>query len=167
MLIFVLLAKLDKLSTKDGVSRWNSKIDCKCLLCLNHSEDRDHLYFKCSYSRQLLDIISRKLKINFGNSYDLNQILENICLNQNNQSLLNHIINIIFTTLFWNIWSKRNSRVFNNINLPMVVRLKLLFQDCKTLVQHFLGSNKSSPEIKLILNELEIDTGPSAIHQPP
>lgn len=74
-----LLAKLNRLDTKDKINKWNNNIDQSCILCLSQNEDRNHLFFNCSYSRQLLEAIMQKLKISFGNTDEINQILEIMC----------------------------------------------------------------------------------------
>lgn len=103
-----LLAKFNKLNTKDRVSRWNNSIDQSCVLCLNHNEDRNHLFFICSHSRQMLEDIMQKLNIRIGNDFDISQILEIFCQNQYNNPICNHLKNIAFNSLIWNIQCDRN-----------------------------------------------------------
>lgn len=81
MSICSLLAKLNKLNTKDIISKWNPDIDHTCVLWLQQFEERNHLFFQCAYSKNLLKEITQKLQVGFGNSYDLSQILEYICQN--------------------------------------------------------------------------------------
>lgn len=76
-----LLAKLNKLNTKERISRWNSSTGRICMLCLNHQEDRDHLLIQCNYSRYLLDYIKSKLNINTSGSYDINRVLDTMSHN--------------------------------------------------------------------------------------
>lgn len=104
MSTYSLLAKLNILNTKDRITRWNNDIDRSCVLCLNQNEDGDRLFFNCAYSRQILEEIMHKLQINFGNSFELNQILETMCQNQTSKLLFNHITNFAFTNLIWHIW---------------------------------------------------------------
>lgn len=39
-----LLAKLNRLNTKETITRWNNNVDQSCVFCLNQQEDRDHLF---------------------------------------------------------------------------------------------------------------------------
>ena len=50
------LAMLDRLSTMDRVSRWSQGADTTCVLCKNASESRNHLFFECSYSSQIISL---------------------------------------------------------------------------------------------------------------
>ena len=47
------LAKLDRLSTMDRVSKWRQGADEVCVLCKNAPETRNHLFFECPYSTQI------------------------------------------------------------------------------------------------------------------
>lgn len=51
------LAMLDRLTTMDRVTRWNSGVDVTCALCKNAAEFRSHLYFECSYSSQIWEYL--------------------------------------------------------------------------------------------------------------
>lgn len=141
-----LLAKLNRLNTKDKTSRWNNSIDRFCVFCSTHNEDKDHLFFNCVYSRQFLETIMHKLQINLENSFEFDQILNIICQNQKGNVLFNQIKYTAFTVVIWNIWCKRNSRVFKNIELPVQVRMTLIIQDCKHLLRNKLDAKKLSRE---------------------
>lgn len=49
----VWLANLNRLSTMDRIVVWNPGIDEGCVLCKNARENRNHLFFECSYSAQI------------------------------------------------------------------------------------------------------------------
>lgn len=66
------LEKLNKLHTKDRVSKWNSAIDKCCVLYNNQIKDKDHLFFNCPYSKNLLEETMNKIDPNYGNSVDFN-----------------------------------------------------------------------------------------------
>ncbi|CAF1810866.1 unnamed protein product [Brassica napus] len=53
------LAKLDRLSTIDRVSRWTQGIDETCVLCKNAVETWNHLFYECSYSGQVWEYLVR------------------------------------------------------------------------------------------------------------
>lgn len=73
-----LLARLNKLDTKERISKWNSNIDLTCCLCLQQTENRDHLFFDYRYSLTLVDNICRKLQINGSNIRDITHLLDHI-----------------------------------------------------------------------------------------
>lgn len=162
-----LLAIRNKLNTNDRISKWSPNIDQTCVLCSNHNEDRDHLFFNYTYLRKMLDDLMSKFKINVGNNYDLSNVLETVYQAQNNNSTSNQTINIMFASLIWNIWCERNSRVFNGIELPFKLRLKHIIQDSKLLIQHNLKPQSLSSEMKLILKESHIASDPSTSFRPP
>lgn len=62
-----LLANLNKMNTKDRISRWNHEFDQSCGLRNNQNEDRYHLFFTCSHSKQMLETIMKKLNISIDN----------------------------------------------------------------------------------------------------
>lgn len=162
-----LLAKINKLNIKERLNKWNITIDSKCALCSNQVEDRDRPFFKCDYSRQLLEVIMFKLNINLGNNFDINHVLETICQNQKSNLLSNQMISIAFTTLVWNVWCERNNHVFKNIELPTNIRISLLIQDCRYLIKHNLNMKLLSTESKLILAVFDIATDPRSSLRPP
>lgn len=127
-------------------------------MCANHAEDRNRLFFHCNCSRQIVEIIMRKLQINTGNYCDINQQLQILIQNQTSNHLFDSFKNIAFTTLLWHIWCERNSRIFKGIELPIQVRTMLTVQDCRYLMQRKSYSKKLSIEFKLILLNFGIVT---------
>ncbi|GKU97302.1 hypothetical protein SLEP1_g10467 [Rubroshorea leprosula] len=57
------LAILHRLSTRARQKSWSPHIDATCVLCGAENETRDHLFFSCSYSRTVWDVISSMLEI--------------------------------------------------------------------------------------------------------
>lgn len=43
----------NRLATGDRIIRWNPQADVTCLLCKSMAESRDHLFFECSYSKEV------------------------------------------------------------------------------------------------------------------
>lgn len=146
-----LLANLKKLNTKDRISRCNYKINQLCVLRYNQNEDKDHLFFTCYYSKQVLEGIMKKLNISIGNDRKLKQILEIDCQNQHDNPIFKHLKNIAFNSLIWNIWCERNSRAFRGIVMPTQVRVILIIQDWKSLILRKLNNGKLSFDLVRIL----------------
>lgn len=94
-----LLAKLNKLKTKDRVFRWNNSIDRLCVLCRSQNEDREHLFFNCAYSKKILLDMVQKLNINIGTVSDISKILEIIWQQQNKNATVNHLTSVAYTTM--------------------------------------------------------------------
>ena len=49
------LAVRDRLSTMDRVSKWRQGVDEVCVLRKNAPETRNHLFYECPYSSQILE----------------------------------------------------------------------------------------------------------------
>ena len=47
------LAMRNRLSTKERLVSWVIKCDSLCLLCRASIENRDHLFFKCSFAKRV------------------------------------------------------------------------------------------------------------------
>ncbi len=47
------LAIRDRLSTKERLASWGIKCDLMCVLCRANIENRDHLFFKCSFAQRI------------------------------------------------------------------------------------------------------------------
>lgn len=107
----------------------------------------------------------QKLKINIGNSYETNRILEILCQNHKNKAY--HLINVAFTTVIWHIWRERNDRIFKSIELPVQVRLMLTTQDYKHLILQNVDFKSDNNEIELILSEFGIAIDPNSKLCPP
>lgn len=157
----------NKLSTKEKISKQSPNIYQSCVLCSNNIKNRDHLFFNYSYSRKLLEELILKFRICTGNNIDLHNILDNIIQAQSNHTSSNQIINIIFTTLIWNTWIGRNSRMFRGIKFSVKLRPKLIIQDSKFLLSHQLRPNKLNSEMILILEELNITADLLSTFRPP
>ena len=54
--------RVDRLGTRDRLSRWDRLISLSCNLCWGNSESRDHLFFSCHFG---WEIWSRILMIMF------------------------------------------------------------------------------------------------------
>lgn len=145
----LLLAILNRLSTKDRIFKQNSSIDRLCALCLTHHEDRDHLFFKCIYSNQILADIMHKLNINTDSAFGISQILEIRCQHQQNSALHKHIMSITLTTMICHIWGERNSRIFKGIEMLAQLRNKLIILDRNYLIQCRMDYKKICREVSL------------------
>lgn len=52
---------LNRLPVRDRLVRWGLEVSDKCLLCTQNIETRDHLFLSCDYSREVWNIVSRRL----------------------------------------------------------------------------------------------------------
>ncbi|XP_048604689.1 uncharacterized protein LOC125582176 [Brassica napus] len=51
------MVMLGRLSTGDRMKNWNANVDASCVLCNNPLETAEHLFFQCSYSKQIWEVL--------------------------------------------------------------------------------------------------------------
>lgn len=88
-----------------------------CHLCNIETETLPHLFFKCNYTTQLLDLIQNTLYNNtiFDLTTPLNTINEEIMMfGDVSVNLTTAPFNTIITTTKWVIWKVRNIKKFQN-----------------------------------------------------
>ncbi|KAF2568769.1 hypothetical protein F2Q68_00024701 [Brassica cretica] len=52
---------LNRCPTRDRLLSWGLQTDPSCLLCNNHPESRNHIFFDCSFTRSIWRPLSRKI----------------------------------------------------------------------------------------------------------
>lgn len=65
----------NKLATWDWILRWNPQAISTCWLCQAEVETRDHLFFECSYSKEVWSATIGKLAGN-GSIYQWSQVIQ-------------------------------------------------------------------------------------------
>ncbi|GKV02273.1 hypothetical protein SLEP1_g14730 [Rubroshorea leprosula] len=63
------LAVLDRLTTRARQKKWPPTLTDTCVLCNNHSETTEHLFFKCYYARRVWQVLSNLAGIPFMDSW--------------------------------------------------------------------------------------------------
>lgn len=102
------LAIRNRLTTGDRMVVWNIGVEVNCVLCNQHLETRNHLFFDCSYSSTLWYKLMSKI---MGNKYteEWNAILVFM-----SQLKLSHVKSFlaryVFQTAVYMIWRERNAR---------------------------------------------------------
>lgn len=168
MSICSLLAFKNKLNTKVRISNWAPNIDQKCVLCANHNEDREHLFFQCTYSKSILMEILPKINITGHYNFDIYSTLNVIKQAQEQMIASNtNLFSIIFTNILWNIWCERNNRVFKGIEQPFELRINRILLDSKHIIQNKTQFGKLNSEERLILAKLNMLTDLHPHPRPP
>ena len=54
---------LNRLPTLDRLAAWGLNVAGTCKLCLADMETRDHLFFKCKFSREVWEIIMQMCEL--------------------------------------------------------------------------------------------------------
>lgn len=102
------LAMHNRLSTGDRMEKWNTSSSPNCVLCPNSFENRDHLFFSCSYSTQVWKSIAKNLfKANF--STDWHSIVDYVSNTQTDR-LQSFLARYTFQASIYAIWRERNAR---------------------------------------------------------
>lgn len=132
MSLYALLARLNELNAKDKIIKWNSNVDLKCTLCLQHEDDINHLFFNCPYSSYIWNEFKCKLGIQQINSCNIITIFD---LLAHISKAYKRLVSIAITSIIWNIQCKRNSYIFKGIQMPSSLRSNLIYQNCKDIFQ--------------------------------
>lgn len=94
-------------------------------------------------------------------SNELDQILECLAQNKHANPVYGHLISVATTMLIWNIWCERNSRLFNNIQMPADIRLISIIQECKDITTQGNTDNSNIKGKEFIIAEFSINLDPN------
>lgn len=113
--------------------------DYTCVLCAsNIDETLLHLFFDCSFSRQVWHLLG----INWDTILEPNEMLL-----QGRQSFGSKIFREVIMVAVWSIWCHRNRIIFNQAT-TCIVRWKTFFKEEMELVML-----KVKPTVKVLLEE--------------
>ena len=115
--LFTWLALRGKLNTKDKLVRMKilPPDDSKCILCLEHQENIDHLLLHCTFSRNIW--------LWWLNTWRLQWVFPGSLFEAFHQwalygatPFMKRVWEAMFPIIIWSIWKERNSRIFRNIS---------------------------------------------------
>ncbi|XP_058216931.1 uncharacterized protein LOC131327817 [Rhododendron vialii] len=109
------LACLRRLSTKERLCQWGMTIDSVCVLCSQRDETLQHLFFACSFSRNIWMVIPHRFLVQRDpNEWD-SELMWAIdhC---RGESLKVFLLKLVLAAGVYYIWLERNSRVFGGIH---------------------------------------------------
>lgn len=138
------LAALNRLPTFDRLRSWNIQVDDKCLLCQNAQETRDHLFFACNFSRQILSEGFRKTCTSLpSGNLTWDSVLTWLTTHGSGSSFRKTILKLFWTCGVHKIWRERNSRkhLCNPQNWERV--LILIQHDISALCSKFKGIKRN------------------------
>lgn len=99
------------LATKDRLRRWGIAIDAECVLCSQHEESLQHLFFDCSFSKQIWNAVLGKFMIQRGaRQWDVELIWA--CDHCNGKSFRAMLFKLFLAAASYYIWLERNARIF-------------------------------------------------------
>ncbi|KAK7275607.1 hypothetical protein RIF29_16726 [Crotalaria pallida] len=145
------LAVKDRLRTKDFLAGF-IQLNPTCSLCNSALETRNHLFFTCCWSRELLELVCNwcyldRFHTGFGNW--CHWLRHSFSHKKRKQ-----VIYVVMAAVMYHIWTERNKRIFSNVSMrpdqvfvlikkELALRVALFFPDFKnwlnnTLVQRIL-----------------------------
>ncbi|XP_056860006.1 uncharacterized protein LOC130494489 [Raphanus sativus] len=118
------LAMRDRLSTMDRISCWNQGVVTTCVLCKTTSETRNHLFFECSFSSQVWELLTKGiLHRSFSTRWvDIVRLITLPTMEKKKRFCLQYA----FQATLYVLWRERNKRHHGDKALPMLVLTKLL-----------------------------------------
>ncbi|KAF1874246.1 hypothetical protein Lal_00030279, partial [Lupinus albus] len=108
---------LDRIPTRDGLSRWGVSLiiggGASCTHCNDQLESSQHLFFSCSFSYRVWQLIYKWLDFYVALPYGtINHFMFHLCLIKDWKH--RHAWSSIWLATIWAIWRARNDSIFNN-----------------------------------------------------
>ncbi|GKV34604.1 hypothetical protein SLEP1_g42967 [Rubroshorea leprosula] len=103
------LAIHDRLTTRARQKKWAANINDTCLFCNSEAETSAHLFFKCSYTKQVWHKLCEMVGIPFTDTWQ--ELLAWMGKKVRRKSLYTILIKLSWTTAVSHIWRERNRRV--------------------------------------------------------
>ncbi|KAJ0887511.1 putative RNA-directed DNA polymerase [Helianthus annuus] len=159
---FMWLVIRRKLLTQDKILQWdisrrkNMNRMC-CLLCYADVDSHSHLFFECSYSLQVWNLVRSKGGMDsVGPFWD--DIVEWMAARARSKSAANYVSKLVLAAAFYFIWQERNSRLFKNQTRPPDVLSDAILQTVryKLMVVKF----KNTVKVRELLGTWEIHDTP-------
>lgn len=102
------IAVHDRLATGVRVQKWSPNSDAHCVLCTSQLETREHLFFCCSYSKQIWKGLTANLLCS-RYTEDWNGILT-LLLDKGRNKTEMFLLRYVFQCSVHTIWRERNGR---------------------------------------------------------
>ena len=109
------LSVLKKLPTRDRLISWGLTVPDACVLCSDHAESHQHLFFECSFSASIWSRFCGRF-ISSPPSDILAAV--SMCLSYNGiyASQVRIILKLLLQVLVYSLWRERNGRIFRDLN---------------------------------------------------
>ncbi|KAM6574463.1 hypothetical protein CsatA_022790 [Cannabis sativa] len=124
------LAMLNRLKTKDRLYRFKVTDSNTCPCCNNAEENVDHLFFKCQFSQQCLQLLKDWLKWHT-KAETLGSLVKIIHKARQNR-FRKGVKAVCITALVYLIWRSRNNLIWNDKSQQPVELLQQLKKSVKT-----------------------------------
>ena len=106
------MALLNRLPTMDRLATWGLEVRGLCYFCQGELETRDHLFFGCSYSKNIWKQILQLCELNREVGFWLSE-LKCAIHEIKGKALISIILSIAWKALIYHGWCERNRRLHN------------------------------------------------------
>ena len=103
------MAMKGRLATGDRMRHWNGNVLTSCVLCAEHLETVEHLFFGCCYSAQIWEAL-----------------MKGILRDCKRRRMHQFIVSYMFQAAVYMIWREQNRRRHGEIEAPAGLLIKLL-----------------------------------------
>ena len=108
----------------DRIAKWSQGVDTICVLCKSADEDRDHLFFTCSYSSQVWENLARGI---MGDSYtNLWSSIIPLLTVRGMERRKRFCLRYAFQVAVYALWRERNRVKHGEKLMPWTVLRKIL-----------------------------------------
>ncbi|KAJ9536695.1 LOW QUALITY PROTEIN: hypothetical protein OSB04_un000168, partial [Centaurea solstitialis] len=115
---------LKRLPTLDRVATWKEEPpDLSCRLCGIANESHDHLFFECSFSRQVWIQVMDKVALR-GFPCSWTPIIDALSDQSTRPNVLEH--SLVLAATVYTVWCERNQRIFRDISKPVPHLVQLI-----------------------------------------
>lgn len=109
------VAARDRMVTRDKLIGWGLLVPSSCVLCQGHDENRQHLFFDCSYSSRVWGFFMSRMQL--APPSDFEEVLRWLLAPSRNKNET-LIIRLIHQAVLYLIWKKRNNRIHSAVDKP-------------------------------------------------
>ncbi|XP_019090992.1 PREDICTED: uncharacterized protein LOC109128645 [Camelina sativa] len=122
----------DRLLTRDRLVSWGLLVPSTCLFCNTYDESRQHLFFDCSYSKEVWYYFTSKTHLSPPlNFEDGVRWLKNPCRDKN----VAWILRLAYQASVYSIWKECNTRIHTASSRPA----SAVLMETKTMLRSHLG----------------------------
>lgn len=108
----------------DRAACWSQGADTTCVFCKNASETRNHIFFQCSFSSQIWEILTKGILLtNFSHNWDA---IVRLIADTAMEKKLRFCTKYAFQVTLYMLWRERNKRRHGDQPIPMLGLAKLI-----------------------------------------
>lgn len=106
------IAARDRMVTRDRLIRWGLSVPPNCVLCSGHEENRQHLFFDCSFSDRVWSYFMSRLNVSPPTAFE--DVLRWLVAPSRDKNVI-LIVRLFHQAVFYLIWKERNQRIHSAI----------------------------------------------------